>query len=46
MIAVTEVIYIHDILIQRFGGAPGTRDTGLLESALARPFQTFHGNEL
>ena len=46
MIAVYEVIYIHDVLIQRFGGAAGTRDMGLLESALARPFQTFDGNEL
>ena len=46
MIAVSDVIYIHDVLIQRFGGAPRIRDMGLLESALARPFQTFDGKEL
>lgn len=28
---------MHDILIQRFGGATGIRDPGLLESALYRP---------
>ena len=27
----------HAVLIDRFGGAPGLRDRGLLESALARP---------
>ena len=46
MISVSETIYIHDILIERFGGSSGIRDVGLLESALARPFQTFDGDEL
>ena len=32
-----EALYLHDILIQKFGGAPGVLDKGLLESALARP---------
>lgn len=27
----------HSRLVERFGGAPGVRDMGLLESALARP---------
>lgn len=27
----------HGRLVERFGGAPGLRDAGLLESALARP---------
>ncbi len=27
----------HTRLVERFGGAPGVRDMGLLESALARP---------
>jgi death-on-curing protein len=30
---------IHTDLIQRYGGSPGLRDAGLLESALARPQQ-------
>jgi death-on-curing protein len=32
-----ESLYLHDILIQRFGGKAGVLDKGLLESALARP---------
>lgn len=36
-----EVLAVHDRVIQRFGGTPGLRDAGLLESALYRP-QTGH----
>ncbi len=32
-----EALYLHDVLIQRFGGRVGVLDQGLLESALARP---------
>lgn len=32
-----EALYLHDRLIERFGGSAGVRDLGLLESALARP---------
>ena len=32
-----EALYLHQQLIERFGGLPGVRDLGLLESALARP---------
>lgn len=32
-----EVLEIHSALLQRFGGPPGVRDLGLLESALYRP---------
>lgn len=41
MISASEVEIIHNILIDKFGGAKGIRDLGLLESALARPFATF-----
>jgi death-on-curing protein len=34
---VEEALYLHDRLIERFGGSGGVRDLGLLESALARP---------
>jgi death-on-curing protein len=34
---VDEVLAIHARLIERFGGSPGVRDLGLLESALYRP---------
>ena len=37
---------IHSAAIARFGGLDGVRDGGLLESALAQPFQTFGGEEL
>lgn len=32
---------IHDDLLADFGGSPGVRDEGLLESALARPANFF-----
>ncbi len=34
-----EVLAIHDRLLALHGGAPGVRDEGLLQSALARPLQ-------
>ncbi len=46
MIHVEDVERIHDILIERFGGAIGIRDRGILESAIGRVFQTFDGIEL
>jgi death on curing protein len=33
----SEALSIHATLIERFGGSPGIRDRGGLESALARP---------
>lgn len=32
-----EAVEIHERLISRFGGPPGLRDRGVLESALFRP---------
>lgn len=46
MITVEEVIILHDILVERFGGANGIRDYGSLSAAIARPYQTFDGTEL
>ncbi len=46
MISIFEAIKIHDVLIDRFGGAPGLRDKNLLESALLRPYQSFDKKEL
>lgn len=31
------ILAVHDEMLARYGGASGTRDEGLLESALARP---------
>jgi len=36
-LTVADVIAIHDMQIERFGGADGLRDPGALESALFRP---------
>ncbi len=36
-LSVDEAIAIQERLIERFGGTPGIRDKGLLESALYRP---------
>ncbi len=46
MISVNEALAIHQVLIEKFGGAYGVRDIHALESALARPFQTFDSNFL
>jgi death-on-curing protein len=46
MIQIEEVEKIHDILVEKFGGAKGIRDRGTLESAIGRPFQTFDGKDL
>lgn len=37
------VLKIHTRQIEKFGGANGIRDQGLLESALAQPQVTFAG---
>jgi len=40
-LSLAEVLAIHADQIERYGGTPGVRDLGLLESALFRP-QTGH----
>lgn len=37
----TQVLYIHDRMVRRFGGSFGVRDIGLVESAIGRPKATF-----
>lgn len=46
MILFEEVIAIHNLAIERFGGKNNIRDTALLESALNRPFANFDGIDL
>ena len=46
MISVDEVINIHSLLIESFGGSKGIRDQNALYSAIARPYQTFQEKEL
>jgi death on curing protein len=40
-IELEDCLAFHEGLLSRFGGLTGTRDLGLLESALARPRQLF-----
>ena len=44
-LSLDEAIAIHERLIDKFGGTPGLRDKGLLESALFRP-QTGYYDDL
>lgn len=37
---------LHERSIEEFGGAKGIRDEGGVEAALARPYQTFGGEDL
>ncbi len=46
MITLEIVIGVHAVLIKRYGGSPGIRDEGALQSAVNRPYQTFDGQEL
>jgi death-on-curing protein len=41
-----EVLEIHEQQVQRYGGSPGLRDAGGLESAVATPQATFGGEFL
>lgn len=36
-----QFLLLHSSLIETFGGSDGIRDEGMMESALAAPFQTF-----
>lgn len=46
MITLETILKIHRFSILKYGGADGVRDIGLLQSSIARPFQTFDGREL
>lgn len=43
---ISQVLAIHQDQIISFGGTPGIRDEGLLDSALAQPQATFAGELL
>lgn len=46
MIKQEDVLKIHKLLIDQFGGSHGVRDENSLNSALNRPFATFDQKEL
>lgn len=41
-----DIIFLHDELIEEYGGSDGLRDEGMLESALNTPLQTFDSKDL
>ncbi len=43
---IADILEIHQILIEEFGGMSGVRDEGLLESALSQPKASFFGELL
>ena len=45
-LSVDEVLELHRLQLERYGGAPGLRDLGLLESAVAQPAATFEAEYL
>jgi death on curing protein len=46
MILLEDILLLHKLSIDSFGGSHAIRDSGLLESAIARPFQSFDGQDL
>lgn len=47
MISLTkeQIIMLHEKIFDRYGGALGVLNEGMLDSALQAPFQTFGGEE-
>lgn len=45
-LTVAEVLSLHRLLIEQTGGAPGIRDLGALQSAVAQPQMTFGGDDV
>ena len=46
MITKEIVLQLHELSILHYGGAKGIRDEGLMESAIARPYQTYDSLDL
>ena len=45
-LSLSEVIQLHEYLLEQSGGITGIRDLGALESAVAQPHMTFRGVDL
>ncbi|HVA96704.1 MAG TPA: type II toxin-antitoxin system death-on-curing family toxin [Candidatus Acidoferrales bacterium] len=45
-LTVADILLLHNLVIDEFGGSHGLRDLGLLESAVMRPQATFDGSDL
>jgi death on curing protein len=42
-VSLDDVLALHEMQIERYGGASGIRDSGLLESAVGQPQASFGG---
>ena len=45
-LSLSEVIKLHEYVLEQSGGITGIRDLGALESAVAQPYMTFRGVDL
>ncbi|CVK19217.1 hypothetical protein SPSPH_043040 [Sporomusa sphaeroides DSM 2875] len=45
-LSVSDIIILHQKVIDKTGGSHGIRDIGLIESAVSRAYATFGGNDL
>ena len=46
ILSLEEVVWLHTVAVEEFGGSSGVKDRGTLESAIGRPLATFGGNNL
>ena len=46
IISKSQILSLHENLIDKFGGIHGIRDENLLDAAIFAPFQTFGGQDL
>ncbi|MDY0001155.1 MAG: type II toxin-antitoxin system death-on-curing family toxin [Polyangia bacterium] len=46
LLSVEDVLELHAVQLERYGGGAGLRDLALLESAVAQPHATFDGDLL
>lgn len=46
LVTLEELMFIHTVMRDRYGGGIGVRDQGLIESAIARPLAGFQGDAL
>lgn len=41
-----DIVFLHQEMIEGFGGSHGIRDEGMLDSAVNAPLQTFDSSDL
>lgn len=46
LLGLQDLVWLHAVAIEEFGGMPGIRDKGALESTIKRPASSFEGRAL